>query len=275
MVYMNDLYSSKVQASFGSFIIPTRPAVVQALFRAQEAGDLREVIKLIELDMGLSAAVMKTVNSAFLGIREKISTVPRAVNLLGLKNVANLVAGLSLRKIVTTPRMHDFWEDSARTALVSAHLAQSLGGLDKHQAHLYGLFQDVGKVLMMLNFPNYTETLNFFQSGENLFRRELTNHKTTHGQIGFLLAQNWGLPAVLVDAIQVHDRYDLFIQKSSNTESRKLIAVTRLAKIMISDDGQFDFGDSEDDQFNTAVIDHLYLGRDELERLHQEVATLY
>ena len=57
---------------------------------------MREVAGLIAQDVGMSAGILKLVNSAFFGLRVHVSSPAHAVNLLGLEIVKALVLGVGL-----------------------------------------------------------------------------------------------------------------------------------------------------------------------------------
>ncbi len=59
----------------------------------REEKGLQHIAQLISMP----AAVLKTINSAFYGLRDKVTSIDRAVSLLGMKNLSTLVMGLSLR----------------------------------------------------------------------------------------------------------------------------------------------------------------------------------
>lgn len=51
---------------------------------SKPAPDLKKVSTIITRDVGLAAAVLKTVNSPFYGLARKIDSIQRATPLLGL-----------------------------------------------------------------------------------------------------------------------------------------------------------------------------------------------
>ena len=76
--------------------IPPCPAILTTLMREmrEDEPDFVKLGKLIGSDVSLAAAMLKTVNSPFYGLRSKATSVQQAITLLGLRNVAQIVTGL-------------------------------------------------------------------------------------------------------------------------------------------------------------------------------------
>ncbi len=80
MTSISDINAQKV---LDSIIIPPRPTVLVAIMDAQrEEKGLQHIAQLISMDISLSAAVLKTINSAFYGLRDKVTSIdPRRIPL--------------------------------------------------------------------------------------------------------------------------------------------------------------------------------------------------
>src|SRR5688572_3920629 len=80
--------------------IPPCPAILTRLVRETRSDDpdFARLGELIGGDVSLAAAMLKTVNSPFYGLRSKATSIRQALVLMGLRNVTNLVTGLLLRQ---------------------------------------------------------------------------------------------------------------------------------------------------------------------------------
>lgn len=273
---MADLSIEETKKLLAGVVIPPRPVVVTAVMqeRGSDTPNLRRVAQLISGDVGLSAAVMKTINSPLYGLRRQISSIDQAVNLLGMKNIGALVMGLALRNAVPSQGLDRFWDSAARTALVASHLAYVLGCTDKEEAHLFGLFHDCGIPLLMQRFPNFRETL---QLANNANDRAFTDvedsrHGTNHTVVGSLLATNWHLPEHLRDAIRLHHDPSVF-QSDQPSEVLNLIAIGHLAEHIESTFSRLS-GDSEWDKIEISVTNQLMLSADRLAELMSDAYEL-
>ena len=228
--------------------IPSCPKILFALAAEarKDETDLQIIEKLICADVGLSAALIKTVNSPFYGLRTKVHTVMQAVHMLGLSHLSLMVTGMVLRDVLKGMSKLDmgrFWDVSTKVAIISSYIAGRLPYLssehmhrqiDKDEAYTYGLFQDCGIAIMLTYHPDYKETLRLAdQSADRKFTEiEDAKYVNNHTMIGYMLAKSWGLPEAMVQAIRYHHEHAELANNPGflPTESRDLIAVALLAE---------------------------------------------
>ncbi|MEW5770029.1 MAG: HDOD domain-containing protein [Pseudomonadota bacterium] len=273
---MANLSTAEAEKLIASIAIPPRPGALAAVMAEQAKCDpnLGHIAKVVAGDVGLSAAMIKTVNSPFYGLRQKVTDVERAVTMLGVKNVVSLVTGLSLRNAVPTQGLDRFWDSAARTALLAAYLAKQLGGVNKDDAHLFGLFHDAGIPLMMRRFENYKETLK--QANNDAVRTftdvEDERHGTNHATVGSLLATSWQLPEYMRQAIALHHDASVF-GSSLSAESLNLIAICSLAEYIENGHSRLS-GDAEWEKSGGATLGYLMLGEEQLEELSRDARDM-
>lgn len=273
---MSHLSTAEAEKLIASVAIPPRPTVVAAVMEEQRSTDpnLGRIAQLIAADVGLSAAMIKTVNSPFYGLRQKVTDIHRAVSMLGMKNVVALVTSLSLRNAVPAQGLDRFWDSAARTALLAAYLAKHLGCTAKEDAHLYGLFHNAGIPLMLRRFENYKETLMLAnQETQRAFTDvEDARHGTNHAAVGRLLATSWQLPKPMREAIALH--HDLGVYQSNlPVESLNLIAIGHLAAHIESGHSRLS-GDTEWDKLGAATLAHLMLGEEQLDEITRDAREM-
>lgn len=273
---MSQLSQAEAEKLIASIAIPPRPSAVAAVMEEQRSNDpsLGRIARLVAADVGLTAAMIKTINSPFYGLRQKVTDIDRAVSMLGMKNVVSLVTSLSLRNTVPVQGLDRFWDSAARTALLAAYLAKHLGGAPKEDAHLFGLFHDAGIPLMMRRFEDYKETL---KQANNEQHRAFTDvederHGTNHATVGSLLATSWQLPEHIRTAIARHHEQGVF-QSGLPAESLNLIAITHLAEHIESAHSRLS-GDAEWDKMGQVVLSHLMLGEEQLDELKRDAREM-
>lgn len=266
---MTELNAEEAKKLLVGVVIPPRPNVVTAVLeeRARPEPDLKRVVTLIASDVGLAAAVLKTVNSPLYGLRREISGIEQAVNMLGMNNVGALVTGLALRNTVPAQGLERFWDGATRTALIASYLAKHLGSVAKEDAHLFGLFHDCGIPLLMQRFPDYKDTLR--QANQEHSRAftdvEDDRHATNHAVVGGLLASNWHLSEHLREAIRAHHDPQVF-QSGLSNQTMNLVAIGRLAEHIENSHSRL-AGDSEWDKTGAAVMAHLMLDEAAIDEL--------
>jgi HD-like signal output (HDOD) protein len=273
---MTDLTQAEAEKIIASVSIPPRPAIVNSVMeeRSKSEPDLRRIAHLVSTDVGLAAAVLKTVNSPFFGLRRQVTSIDHSVSMLGMKNVGALVMSLSLRNAVPTQGLDRFWDEAARTALVSAYLAQTLGCSPKEDAHLFGLFHDAGIPLMMRRFPNYRDVLKLANAEPVRSFTDVEDEAlgTNHAVVGALLAKGWQLPEHIRLAIGQHHDLDIFTAHLP-PESLNLVALAHLAEHIESSSSRLS-NDAEWDKRGAAVMAHLMLSQDQFDELARDAQNM-
>ena len=268
-----------------SMVIPPRPAILVALeeARRQDAPDLQAIGQLIAEDVSLSASVLKTVNSPLMRRPKRISSVPKAVQLLGLDNLLNLVRGLVLRSAleesaVPSAYLDGFWSESHHVAMVAAYLASHIKGISADDAYTFGLFHGCGTVLMMMRYPDYLQTLH---EGERMSRAaylamEDSRYQTSFNVVGYLLCRTWFLPEdVCLAVLNQHD-YSLFEDEAldqANHRVLSLISLGSLAEHIVKMTTK-QFEHVEWRQIEPLLLGFLGLEREEFEDLYDAVQLM-
>lgn len=219
--------------------IPPCPALLARFdeeFNAAQP-DLRRLAALIGTDIGLSATLIKTVNSPFYGLASKATSIEHALWILGLRVSANLVGGLLLRSVFpqnTNSTMNMFWERSMHIAGLAAAIAARLRDVDRSEAHTYVLFRDCGMLVMLRKYPQYAGIIE--QStrtpGAQLTRLEDARFQFNHARVASALARSWFLSEPLCAAILYHHDFAL-VEKSAlaaQLPNPKLVAFGLLAE---------------------------------------------
>lgn len=195
--------------------IPPCPAILTQLLNEMrnEEPDFAKTGRIISRDVGLSAAMLNTVNSPFYGLHNKARSVPQALALLGLRNVAQLVTGLLLRQVFPlahSAAMEEFWVSSSSIALVTAYLVRGkVKGINFDDAYTFALFRDCGIPAMLTTFPAYRSPLTQAGAGNDASPTELENkhHGLNHASTGYYLAKSWLLPEATCQAVLHHHDY--------------------------------------------------------------------
>ena len=109
--------------------IPVCPLVVtEAMKESQkDEPDLKRLADLVANDAGLSAAALKLANSALYGNGSKISSVRKAVERLGTKNVVCVIVSVALRNTVSdlpTEWLDEFWKRTTLLAVAASMIAR-------------------------------------------------------------------------------------------------------------------------------------------------------
>lgn len=258
--------------------IPPRPALLNELSNEMQKRDpdTNFMAGRIAKDVGLSAAILKVINSPYFGLRSKVGSVPMAVQLLGIQNVKSIVTGLLLKSTIGGGlSLERFWDSSEKVAKISAYIASILPRAPRDEAYTLGLFRECGIPLLMLRFENYKDTLKLAGADSrpmNLVEDE--HHGTNHAVVGYMVAKTWGLPDILVEAILRHHDTDVFSATDNAAAGvRTLIAINYLAEYL--NDTSVRMRDNLQWQaVAEPVLDHLGLTAGEFNDLKDDIASV-
>ena len=217
--------------------IPPCPAILTKLLKEvrEENPDYNKASKLVGSDVSLAAAMLKTVNSPFFGLRSKATSINQAMQLLGLRNTVEIITGLLLRQafpVGDNEAMETFWQSSSGIAEVSAQLARPLGFKNQDGAYTFALFRDCGLPLMISRFPGYANFMkvSHLDTGRAITTDEIEEFGMDHANLGAKLASGWALPDEICQAILTHHDYPLLQGGSVPDEVCRLIALVLAAE---------------------------------------------
>lgn len=271
---------AEIDTTLKGFSIPPRPQVLVSLSQEmnREEPDLKLIARQIGGDVGLSAAVLKTVNSPFFGLKKKISSVTQAVSLLGLKSVEQLVTSIMLRNsfVAESRTLEHFWDTAERSAGIAAHIASTLPNCARDDAYSFGLFHNAAIPILNQRFPNYLQTLKaaVHAGGRVVTEVEDERHAVNHATLGYLVAKAWFLPQPLCEGILRHHDLSVFEPDDEiSPQALTLISIAYLAEHL--NDAQAVTGNhSQWDAVGEKVLEHLGLEDGEYENLSEEIAEL-
>ena len=183
--------------------MPTPPGVVVKLLELteKEHASVHEIADVISLDPALAAKIMKFANSPLAGIRREVTSLPRAVALMGTRGV--MMTALSFAVVGATRiesclgfNVKQFGLQSIACGVAARALAARNNTAAPQEAMLTGLLSQLGRaVLANTNPDNYALLLQRVERIPlDLPELELELFGTDYAQIGADMLQAWGLP---------------------------------------------------------------------------------
>jgi HD-like signal output (HDOD) protein len=196
--------------------LPTTAAVALKFVELGKNPDAEpnDYAKVISADSSLSSKLLALANSSWAGVRNKVTTVKMAVNLLGLGTVRTLaisycMAGLHNELRLPAAESQAFWEVSLFKAVAAMRYASLFNTKLADEAFVAGLFQDFALPVMysVLRDPYIALLQNPEMSVEAQIHSERELVGMDHAEVGRMLAQKIELPECYVDAIAFHHDY--------------------------------------------------------------------
>lgn len=192
--------------------LPALPSALVAAVHAlsDDKATASACIAAIERDTALVACMLRLANSALYGARGHVASVSDAVQMLGLRTVASVVAAVSMRSTLVQLNCVGFsferhWRHALTTAILARQLAQA-ASQDPGEAFLAGLLHDVGELILVRSCPEKVAQA-IRHSKENaidLYLSERWIVGASHDRIGANVARHWHFPSSIVDAIGYH-----------------------------------------------------------------------
>ncbi|QJT10316.1 response regulator [Oceanidesulfovibrio marinus] len=195
--------------------LPVLPKLYQEISAelSKDEPSLETVAEIIGKDVGMSAEVLKLVNSSFFGFARHIGSVRQAVTMLGVNIIQSLVLTVHVFSVFDTEKspfisFKGLWEHSIRTS----NLARRICTADKcdrelaDNACIAGMLHDIGKlVLVSTCSEQYNEVLRTSrEKNRRVWDVEKEILGTTHAEVGAYLMGLWGMPDSVIEAIAFH-----------------------------------------------------------------------
>jgi len=195
--------------------LPAFPASVSKILQltADEDLDTSDLVDVVELDMVMTARVLKLVNSAMFGLSGEMTSVKHAVVYVGSDTIKNLA--ISIATAGSLPKtnkagldMDAFWLQSLSVGVIAKLLAEreNLTVFESADYFVAGLLHNIGKIVLAYFYPQeYAQVLKIADEqnkADYLVEKELFG--IDHSELGAMLAQEWQLPQGLVLAIKNH-----------------------------------------------------------------------
>jgi HD-like signal output (HDOD) protein len=220
------------------------------------AGDIARVVNK---SPSLAALLLKIVNSAFYGFRSRIDSIPKAVTLIGSREVSNLALGITIMETFKDiPRqiidVAGFMEHSLACGIVARLLAAYSNVVHTEQLFVSGMLHDIGRLVLCKHFPASARTAfaDAIQYDRPLLKSELALLGCTHMQIGKKLLRKWKLPYSLENAVYYH-------HNPSGSPNPELASLVQVADIVVHALGIGSSGEHRLPAFDARTWDHLRL----------------
>lgn len=216
--------SAAVLASLSQ--LPAFPGIVVHILKAldDENSSMTVLVNHLQRDPVIAGRVLSAANRSSQHGHRNLGGISAAVSFIGMRRVREIVLATSLVDFSRQSQSGRFWEHSLAVGICAQELAREFS-LNLDYALVAGLLHDIGKLWMSYLHPSrHQEVLNLqTQSPRPLCELEREVFGMDHCQIGAIVAESWGLPADIIEAIGQHHKPDL-------PELGRLAAITHVAE---------------------------------------------
>ncbi len=194
-----------------------------------------ELNKVISLDPVLTGQVLKLINSSYYSLVNKVTSLTRAITMLGMNTVKNMALSTAVIRTVSGAKKSkalptsQFWAHSIGVGVSAKLLAIARGVpvMEREEFFVAGLLHDLGKVPFG---DEYIEVLNIAKKEQlPLIAVENEIMGIDHQEVGVMIAEKWKLNQVIQECIGCH--HDV---EEANPDFRTQVAFVSLANIYIN-----------------------------------------
>lgn len=195
-----------------AIVVPRMPSVIPQLLASlrNKSVAVHELTRLIIKDVVLVGEVVNAVNSALYNPVDRISSVDKAVQVLGEEGLRFVIAKVAFRPIInlsagpyTRRAAPTIWQQSEKCALACHALSRHHDNRDEDrhydafQAFLTGLMKNVGLIIAFRVLDQECDQTKFKYSAG--FQHAMASVAAT---LSYRIAQRWDFPPLVVEALQ-------------------------------------------------------------------------
>lgn len=244
---MFNLDEEKMSSAVSGFQIPVKPEILSCIeqLMVQKEPNIAEIASLISSDVGLSASILKMINSPFYGMSRQISEIKQAVMILGLKTINSLVTAILLKQSFSgksSISLERFWDDANDIANAMLFVGNKVKtNISVEMLYTIGLFHNCGIPLLALKYENYKNVLiEANNSDEGFIAVEEKHYQTNHAVLGYYISSSWHLPKEICQLIlQHHD--NRYLVSNVNSEYKIAFATLKVAENLVERAKRFNY----------------------------------
>ncbi len=200
--------SELVQSCTTVFTLP------EIYFRVRDVVDdpnstMDDLANVLKLDPAISARLLRIVNSPLYGFPKQIDTISRAVNIVGMQAINDLVTATTVGRTfsgmpIQLMDVPTFWRKSVLCALLAGKIAKSCGLEESERFFITGLLRDIGHLVLYQTIPQRAQSA-FIEAGylgAALAEVEQSNFGSDFAEVGAELIKSWGMPVQIEQAVR-------------------------------------------------------------------------
>ncbi len=193
--------------------IPSLPTVYYEFSSAVRQLDIsfEEIGRIIGQDPGLTAKLLKIVNSAYFGFDSQVETISHAINIIGIEQLNDMVLStVVMNQFKNVPsealEMDSFWKHSIACAIASKILALEMGVENPERIFVAALMHDIGRLIICNRASFETLKIFFMMKNQNIelceAEREVLGFD--HAELGGKMLDEWNLPEFHQEVLKFH-----------------------------------------------------------------------
>jgi HD-like signal output (HDOD) protein len=172
---------------------------------------MADIARIIREDPGLTARLLRIVNSAFYNFPSRVETISQAVTIVGTQQLSALALATSVMNLFSgipedLVNMDSFWRHSVGCGLAARVVATYRRESNPERFFVAGMLHDIGRLVLYTKISEQArDAIVTAKDGkELLYESEREVLGFTHAVVGGLLLQTWKLPPTLEEVVMYH-----------------------------------------------------------------------
>ncbi|WP_289030655.1 HDOD domain-containing protein [uncultured Paraglaciecola sp.] len=187
------------------FVLPEAVIKIKQLID-DDAASLDDIAEVINYDPAIMTQVLKISNSALYKFPNTITTVSKAIQVIGTHSIYDLVLAYGVAsafKDIATDviDLDKYWEESVFCGLLCKYLADELGLKEPEKLFVCGLLHNLGELVMVqLNPENAKKCMDI--SSKRPLQQQKQHLGFSYVDISSRLLDLWGIPSDIVHIVE-------------------------------------------------------------------------
>ncbi len=191
--------------------LPQIPQVMLKLIRAcnREKTTIDELTGIIAADPSLSSRLIQIIGSPYINLPKAVNSIKTAVVYLGIDTIRNIAISSSAMRFFKFSKdipdfdIAKFWYHSYKCGVIARKMAEAACLPDSEEFFLAGLLHDIGRLVLMQNFPDEYKTIleTPSQNEKQISAAEMEVFDADTAQVSAWLFTQWNLNPLISDAV--------------------------------------------------------------------------
>jgi putative nucleotidyltransferase with HDIG domain len=256
--------------------VSTFPSMPQAGIKlrallAEKDVSTDDIEGILRHDPGLATNVLRLANSAFFGLRTKVSTLKHAVTLLGIKRFAQIAVSACMSKTMNKAvegyglSPGELWLHSIAVSTTAEALAKHKKLAETNDVFTPALLHDMGKLVLGEFVKEEMQKIeSLVAKGVPSVIAENMVLGTDHAEIGALILGKWSFPSDIVDTVRWHHNPEVLKVSKMQPE------IVYLSNLLCQSSGDSDSADGQIIMPSSVVLDRLGIKLEQCEVLAEK-----
>jgi putative nucleotidyltransferase with HDIG domain len=178
---------------------------------SQPNAGARELKEVMEVDIALTARVLRCVNSSAYSLRQKITNLQQAISYLGINTIRNLAMTATVSRLFRENhemgcyRRKGLWRHMVAVGICARLIAMRMRLGQFEDVYLAGLLHDIGIILEdQYAHRGFATVIENMKEGRLLADFEREHLGFDHAALGEEIGRAWKMPNGVTDSIRHH-----------------------------------------------------------------------